>query len=116
MLDDDNEEEEEKDDDEEKEEESSTMRLLFQLLLTSLSLCLSLDSQISLRLSLSSILQHSYLHGSRSSFVSVLPSSPCRFAMSSSRSDAFESVFAIDPPTRQLNPSTDLQSQTISRN
>lgn len=41
MLDDDNEEEEEKDDDEEEEEESSTMRLLFQLLLTSLSLSVS---------------------------------------------------------------------------
>lgn len=66
MLDDDNDEE---------EEESSTLRLLFQLLLTSLSLslCPSLDSQISLRLSLSSILQQSYLHGSRSSFVSALP-------------------------------------------
>lgn len=56
MLDDDNEEEEEEDND----DESSTMRLLFQLLLTTLPLSLSLDSQISPRLS--SILHQSYLH------------------------------------------------------
>lgn len=44
------------------------------------------------------------------------PPLSCRFAVSNSRSNAFESVFAIDPLTRQLNPSTDPQSQTISRN
>lgn len=58
MLDDDNEEEEEEEDN---DDESSTMRLLFQLLLTTLPLSLSLDSQISPR--------RIY---TRSSFVSVL--------------------------------------------
>lgn len=105
MLDDDNEEEEEEEDN---DDESSTMRLLFQLLLTTLPLSLSLDSQISPRLS--SILHQSYLHS-----IILRLRSPCRFAMSSSRSDAFESIFAIDPPPI-LNPSTDLRSQTISRN